>query len=205
MTPDSIVFLDHEEMIIWKMPDVRSLSQRPSVVAGNVDHRILSPSSLAGVGGIASETVIDFCSRLCDWYWNKQQIVLGIYPLAKPYVISHFKLSPDLWSSASTDRALCEQTVYLNAPVTPDAATIYRLCEDSLVACYRSVGTDLAVSVRRQVPESLVYLRMRMQHPMNRVKEYSFCPVSGRICYVTYENELEVADLFTSIELSHQM
>jgi len=63
MTPDSVVFLDYEEMIIWKVSDLKP------VIEQVVDHHIFSSSSLLG-GGV-SGVVIDFCGRLSDWYWNK--------------------------------------------------------------------------------------------------------------------------------------
>jgi len=200
MTLDSVVFLDYDEMIIWKIPDLKPLTQQPSVVIEQVvDHRIFSSSSLLG-GGV-SGVVIDFCGRLSDWYWNKQQVVLGIRSVtSEPYTILRFKPSSHFWPSASTGRLLCKKTVFSLPQNTPNPASIYRLCEDSLIACFPLTGRDLIVSISGEEPESVVHLIMRLQHPMNRVREFSFCPLSGRMCYITNVNELEIADLFTSIE-----
>jgi len=200
MTLDSVVFLDYEEMIIWKVSDLKPLAQQPNAVVEQVvDHHIFSSSSLLG-GGV-SGVVIDFCGRLTDWYWNKQQVVLGIRSLtSEPYTILRFKLSSHFWSSASTGRLLCKKSVFSNPQITPDTASMYRFCEDSLIACSPLTGRDLIVSIWGEEPESVIHLRMRLQHPMNRVKEFSFCPLPGRMCYVTNVNRLEIADLFTSIE-----
>jgi len=189
--------------MIWKIPDLRSVTQQPNVVIEQmVEHCIFSSSSLLG-GGV-SEVVIDFCGRLCDWYWHKQQVILGIRSLTSElYTMLYFKLSPYFWSSASTrstGRLLCEKTVFSHLLYTPNTVLIYRPCEDSLIACSPLTGADFIVSISGEKPNVPIHLKMHLHPPIKRVKNFSFCSLSGRMCYITNANELEIADLFTSRE-----
>ena len=197
MTADSVVFLDHTEMIVWKTPDLKPLNQEPDVV---VEQQVFSFSSLLGSG--TSEVGIELCGRLCDWYWNMQEVILDICSQTNksgPYTISRCKLSSQFWSSTSTCPRLLKRAVVGDLDI-PDPALTYRFCEDSLIACSTSLSTDLYLTISGEEPESFVHIGMHLEHPMNCVKEYSLCPLSGRICYVTDADELEIADLFTSIQ-----
>lgn len=197
MTADSVVFLDYTEMIVWKTPDLKPLNQEPDVV---VEQQVFSFSSLLGSG--TSEVGIELCGRLCDWYWNMQEVILDICSQTNKsgaYTISRCKLSSQFWSSTSTCPRLLKRAVVGDLDI-PDPALTYRFCEDSLIACSTSLSTDLYLTISGEEPESFVHIGMHLEHPMNCVKEYSLCPLSGRICYVTDADELEIAHLFTSIQ-----
>ncbi|KAJ3560496.1 hypothetical protein NP233_g10802 [Leucocoprinus birnbaumii] len=90
VTPDSVLLLNHEETVVWKIPDLKPLDQEPNAtVADNV----LSFPSLLGSG----TTKTAHWGLLCDWYWNKRESFLDVFskinPGSKLHTMSRFKLA----------------------------------------------------------------------------------------------------------------
>jgi hypothetical protein len=152
---------------------------------------------------------------LSDWYWNKRESFLDVFSQASPgskaYTISRFKLTSASASSqlsaSSTSESLpvCGPSLSFKHGLDSSLEIInptlkYRYCEGDLVACSVSKNGVLGyVSILGREPESFVHVGIQLKHAMDCVVNYSVCPLSGRFCYATDENEIEIADLFSGV------
>lgn len=198
---DSVLMLNHEETVMWKVPALKPLDQEPTPTTAE---NVATFPSLLRRG-----TKRAHWGQLSDWYCNKREYILDIFSKASPgsetFVVSRYKMAsrmPPSQPSTSTVRIPDEPCLVFQRelPFSLDIsnpALQYRCCEDDLVGCSISKDGLLEyVSVSGKRPDSFAHVAMKLKHEMDSVADYSVCPLSGKICYATDENELEVADLF---------
>lgn len=204
MTSDAILLLNHAETIVWRIPELKPLDQDPTPTTN--DNIFLFPS-LLGRGNMK----MAHWGALNDWYWNKRDPFLDVFsktsPGGKAFTMTRYKLTssapqsiPVTQSSKPSGPSLTfHQALAFDLDIS-NPTLQYRYCEGDLVAC--SISKDVVlgyVSISGKDPGSFAHVKMKLEHEMNGILDYSVCPLAGRICYVTDENEIEVADLFSGI------
>lgn len=208
MASDAVFLLNHEETIVWKIPELKPMDEPPAPTPAE---NVYTFPSIMGSGSMK----MCHYGALNDWHWNKREFLLDVFckvdPSGTTSTMTRYKLVPPFSSSSSSSNP----TPYSSQPVGPsqifqhtlesdlgisNVNMQYRYCEGDLVACSISKDEVLGyVSVSGKDPETFAHVTMKLKHSMGRVMDYSLCPLAGKVCYVTDENEVELADLFSDV------
>jgi len=205
MTSDAVFLLNHEETVVWRIPELKPVNQAPIPTPAE---NILSFPSVLGSGS----TKMCHYGALSDWHWSKRESFLDIFCKANPgghvFTMARYKLVPPFPSpSTSTPHSdipagpsqLFHHTLASDLSIS-NTTLQYQYCEGDLVAC--SISKDAVVgyiSISGKDPETFAHVAMRLKHDMSNIMDYSVCPLAGKVCYVTDENEIELVDLFSGM------
>lgn len=199
VTSDSVFLLNHEETIVWRIPELKPIDQ-PSVPTPT--ENVFPFPSILGSGN----TKMCHHGAMGDWHWGKQEPSLDIFCKASPCgsasTMTRYKLVPPLPSPSPDSNLLAGPSQIFHNTLASDLGISnttleYRYCEGDLVACSISKDAVLGyISISGKDPEAFAHVAMKLKHDMSSIMDYSVCPLAGKVCYVTDENEVELVDLF---------
>ncbi|KAF5357140.1 hypothetical protein D9756_006812 [Leucocoprinus leucothites] len=139
VTSNSVLLLNHEETVMWRIPDLKPADQEPSAT---VAENVFSFPSLLGSG----MTKTAHWGLLCDWYWNKREPFLDIFsrtsPASKSHTMSRFKLASPSEASSSLSSSASSAS---NTPT-------------SLIASSSSATMSTTTTETAQPPPPLTFL-----------------------------------------------
>ncbi|KAF9446036.1 hypothetical protein P691DRAFT_777138 [Macrolepiota fuliginosa MF-IS2] len=196
VTSDAVLLLSHEETIVWKIPGLKPFDQEPTATT---EEDVRSFPSL--LGGWLKMTL---WGALDDWYWNTRESFLDIFFMdksaGKATSMSRYQLASPSPPSSNVGKSTEPSLSFRHSPGSDvdisNLALQYRCCEGDLVACSISSDAQLGyVSISGGEPRNFARVTVKLKHDMTSIVAYSICPLAGRVCYVTEENEIHVADL----------